>query len=214
MGLFDKVKDAAGKAAEAAKTGAANAKQAFDEKNARANAAAIERENEGLSPEEIIAKDEAKKIITFNRLKIAAYLQFTDGKEFWSDAKNVGKTCAKDASNKRQVATYYDEPRFRLKFKNESDRRMKYVHLDIDGINAVGDIAETECFKSTGPFEPGKTYSRNWTDAAFKSSVREINVKKITIQFFDGDDVVLEGKWLDRLINEGIGSGLMNFAKA
>ena len=214
MGFLDKAKEAAAKAAEAAKKGAADAKQAFDEKNARADAAAIERENEGLSHEEIIAKDEAKKIIAFSRLKIAAYLKFTDGKEFWSDAKNVGKTCAKDASNNRQVETYYDEPRFRLKLKNESNRRMKYVHLEIDGINAVGDIVETECFKATGPFEPGKTYSRNWTDASFKSSVKEINVKKITIQFFDGEDIILEAKWLNRLINESAGASVMNFLKA
>jgi len=42
----------------------------------------------------------------------------------------------------------------------------------------------------------------------------DIELKKVTVQFFDGEDVVLEGKWLDRLIGNGSMSGLMNFVKA
>lgn len=224
MGLFDKAKELAKSGAEAAKTGAINAKQSFDEKSARADATATEKENEGLSSEEIVAKDEAKKIITFITLEIAAYLSYQGGDEFWSNVKNVGKPCQK-AQTKGSLtsqmggsgykkACYFDDPRFRLKFKNESEKRMKYVHLDINGINAVGDIVETKRFDATGPIEPGKKFASDWTDASFKASVTEIQLKKITIEFFDGDDVVLEGNWLDRLIRAGAGSSLMNFAKA
>jgi hypothetical protein len=53
-------------------------------------------------------------------------------------------------------ACYYNEPRFRLKFKNESQRRMKYISFGVDGTNSVGDVVESEVLKLTGPFEPGK----------------------------------------------------------
>jgi len=123
MGLLDR-----------AKAAAAGAKKSFDEKNERANAAAAEKENEGLSPEEIAAKDAAKAVITFSKLEAAAYLSYQGGDEFWSNVKNVGKKCEKAqmagavasemGGSGYKDATYYDEPRLRVKFKNESERRM------------------------------------------------------------------------------------------
>lgn len=187
MGLFDKAKELAKSGAEAAKTGAANAKQSFDEKSARADAVAIERENEGLSQEEIVAKDKAKTVITFSKFEMLI-----------------------DVDRKHREDYKHG---FEVKFTNTSDKRVKYVKLVVDSINSVQDVIATENFEITGPFESGKKGEKIF-GSAFDKNSKEIRLKKVTIQFFDGDDVVFEEKWVDRLVKIGTGASLINFVKA
>ncbi|MCL2036296.1 MAG: hypothetical protein FWG83_02775 [Oscillospiraceae bacterium] len=196
MGLLDKAKGLADKA-----------KQSIDDKVARADSANEEKENEGLSPEEIAAKDAAKAIILFNKFELGASF-YEKGEWKWKEKGSFGFGLSDGKGS-------HSDPLFglRVKFTNTSDRRAKYVVLGVSVINSVGDVIQTKDFEITGPFESGKKSESTFRKCLDKQA-EKIKLSKVAITYFDGDTVTLEGKWLNRLIKDGAGASLMNFVKA
>lgn len=203
MGFFDKVKDVAGKtvnlagkAANVAKTEIAKATQEINEQNARARAAAINRENEGLSHEEIIAKDEAKAIICFLKIE---YGKAVDNKAAVESATNAIISYGSTSAGRHVVAN--TKTGLTVNLLNLSDRRIKYLHLTFSGLNRVGDIFQQRMLSLEGPVEPRKKqtfFSGNF----FDKSPSGILLDKVHIEYFEGDDVIMEGHWLNKLVNK------------
>jgi hypothetical protein len=164
MGLLDKAKAAMD-----------SAKQKVDGMKAAKEAEAIALENDGLTPEEIAAKDEAKKVITFKELyygPIDVELVMTRG--------------------------------LQVKFTNTSERRIKYLHLTILILNRVGDVIHKTNHKAEGPFEPGKkgTYKQDRPWGLNDSNFEDILLDSVRIEYFEGDDCVINEKWLNRLVKK------------
>ncbi len=203
MGFFDKAKELAATVSTAAKSGIDSAKKAYDDKKAANEAEAYAKENVGLSPEEIIAKDDAKKLIIFKEIDIAAYVKCTDGSEYWGFKTSIGRKVSRPnlvpGGSDTTVVPYSDEPGLKVKFTNLSEKEMKYLYIGVFGKNKVGDTIDDGTFTMTGPFKPGKKRDFGF-GYAFCPGVVEVSLHKVTIEYFDGEKINLEGRWINRLL--------------
>ena len=202
MGFLDKAKAVVSKAAETAKSTAdiavktaGDAKAKYDEHKAGKEAEAIARENEGLTLEEIIAKDEAKKVIYFPKVE---YGQTVDMAGAISGSFKDQMAYGHDFAGSNVMAN--TNTGLTVSSLNSSERRIKYLHFTFSAINRVGDVVETKAFTQEGPIEPGGK-SKFFSKDCFKSPAG-LALNKVRIEYFEGDEVVIEERWIDKLVKK------------
>ena len=75
------------------------------------------------------------------------------------------------------------------------------AYVTFSALNRVGDVFQTETAKVEGPLEPGKK-SNFFSAGFFNKSPAGLTLDKVGIEYFEGDDVVIEERWMDRLIKK------------
>lgn len=117
------------------------------------------------------------------------------------------------------------------KFKVTGDRALKYIHVFYYGVNQVNDAVSSDIYGGvnanvehtkysmlnlTGPFEPGKKYSR-WASGSFFYKMKVTAFPyRIELMYMDGEeetiDITKENlpqffpclKWIDVNVEDGI----------
>jgi hypothetical protein len=196
MGFMDKMKNAAGAAANVAKASIDATTTAVGAEVEKKKAADYAKENEGLSQEEIVAKDEAKNVIYLTKVE---YGKSVDVGAAVADSVADQMAYGSDFSGANAMANTHTG--LTVKLLNSGERRIKYLYLTFSALNRVDEVYQTETTKLKGPIEPGKkstTFFKNFFDEAPESIV----LNKIVIEYFEGEDTVFEGNWVNKLVKK------------
>ena len=112
------------------------------------------------------------------------------------------------------ISAYTDEPNIaggvdlHIKWKNTSDKTIKYITFSCNLYNAVDDIiADTitnsyrRNFQVTGPIEPGTVYGDNylWENAWWNNSGKYPKIIGINVEYMDGTEIEIPQDKIDEL---------------
>jgi hypothetical protein len=196
MGFMDKMKNAAGAAANVAKASIDATTTAVGAEVEKKKAADYAKENEGLSQEEIVIKDDAKKVIYLSKVE---YGKSVDVPSAVADSMVDQMAYGSDFSGANALANTHTG--LTVKSLNSGERRIKYLYFTFSALNRVGEVYQTETLKQMGPIEPGKKASAFSKDF-FNESPDSIILNKVVLEYFEGEDTVFEGKWVDKLVKK------------
>ncbi len=92
-----------------------------------------------------------------------------------------------------------------VRYKNTSEKTIKYASFRIRAINAVGDAAYCQVRRSAvfngrnvGPVNPGRSQVARWSNVWYNSTIRDIQVVRVAITFMD-DTVITINE--DQIVN-------------
>ena len=87
-----------------------------------------------------------------------------------------------------------------IKWKNTSEKTVKYAYFTCDLYNAVDDKVENDISgrysfvgKVTGPIDPGAVYGNNthWGNAWYNHSGKYAKITEIELEYMDGTDITI-----------------------
>lgn len=95
-----------------------------------------------------------------------------------------------------------------IKWKNTSDKTIKYIYFTCALYNAVDDMVEDTISRDylftgqiTGPIEPGTVYGENkhWQNAWWNNSGKYAKITEVKVEYMDGDKIEIPEKEVDKL---------------
>ena len=98
---------------------------------------------------------------------------------------------------------------FHIRWKNTSNKVIKYIYFTAVPFNAVGDIMTGQISgsssargKVTGPIKPGKRERSSWVAAWYNSTITRIELAKIDIEYVDGSKMKLYADDIHKILNK------------